>query len=479
MNHRHARLLSAALLSIAACGGSADSTEPRGSDIRVVAGAGVSDTVLAKPVQALVVEVLDGGRPRPGLVVRFESLPPADTARRLESTVLTSNLAQDSFTKLTSDTTNAQGRASVIVQLGTVAGDAALRVSAPELGVSDTVHFSVRPGTAAKILMTVPDTLLKFGASYSIGAATADRYGNRRSDAVTFDSRSTLATVDQAGKVQAGEKTGRGFIVLTAGSAVDSARFTVIPLMSLTFVEEERTCCSYWLADGPSDGTSMRKRLLITQRAYPSPSPTSEAIAFQRVADLYERIFVIDPTNAQRDLLQGSIIEDARFARYSSDGTYIYFGARDGSRYAVWRVHPDGTGLELLVTTNFVLAAPGISPDGKQIAYSDGALKVRDLATGSSVTIGASGAFPVFSPDGTRVAYLNGSGIVVVNSDGTSARSLTGAFVQEDAGLAWLPDGEWLITRDYCCVPILVNASTGEVLQLQSIRNYYQIAVRP
>jgi hypothetical protein len=317
-----------------------------------------------------------------------------------------------------------------------------------------------------------------YGGSYVIGAATADRYNNRRADALTFSSGSPLATVDPTGRVQAGQKTGRGFVIVSSGSTVDSARFTVIPLVSLAFVYEEPTCCLSWIADGPSDGSSVRRRLRISPPTYPSPSPAGESIAFQR-GPATQRIFIIDEVGAERDLLQGSAIEDARFPRYSADGTYIYFGARISNQFAVWRVHPDGSGLERIVATDFVFAAPGISPDGSRIAYSDDALKVRDIATGSTVTVGASGAFPVFSPDGGRLAYLNGSGIVVANSDGTSARSLTGAFVQEDAGLAWLPDGQWLITRDYCCSPILVNADTGEVLSLPWIRNFKQIAVKP
>jgi hypothetical protein len=95
------------------------------------------------------------------------------------------------------------------------------------------------------------------------------------------------------------------------------------------------------------------------------------------------------------------------------------------------------------------------------------------------VAVGPPGEFPVISPDGQRLAYFNNAGIAVANSDGTSLRQLDiPRIIKSDAGLAWLPDSKWLITRDWDS-PILVNASTAEALTLRSINNCYQIAVKP
>jgi hypothetical protein len=475
------RTLTILLLTLASigCGGGKDTPtgpEDTSTGIRIVAGANIADTVGTRPLQALVVEVREGGKSTPGVVVRFETLPATDSTRRYEVPILTSKIAQNFFSNFASDTTNASGRASALVQLGTIAGEARLLVSAPELGLSDTVSFTVRPGLAAKLVMTVRDTVVGFGRSYVIGAAVADRYNNPRSDAVTFTSASPLATVDATGKVQAGQETGRGLVVLSSGSATDTARFTVIPLVNITYMYGAPSGAT-WIAESQLDGSSVRNRLQTSSPAYPSPSPTSQAIAFQRAFDSYDRIFVVDGAGAERDLLQGSGIVGAYYPRFSGDGTYIYFGAFDNTGYAVWRVHPDGSGLSRVVGTNFGFTSPGVSPDGSRIAYSDDALYVLTVATGAKVKVGETGWFPVFSPDGQRLAYFGNSGIVLANGDETSARPL-GIGVQADAGLAWLPDSKWLITRD-CCSPILVNASTGEVLPLRSIASYYQIAVRP
>ena len=68
--------------------------------------------------------------------------------------------------------------------------------------------------------------------------------------------------------------------------------------------------------------------------------------------------------------------------------------------------------------------------------------------------------------------------IAVANSDGSAVRQLTiPRIIKSDAGLDWLPDSKWLVTRDWY-TPILVNASTGESFALQKIGYAYQIAVK-
>jgi hypothetical protein len=465
-----------ATLASLGCGGSDSSTGPKANGISIVEGADVSDTVQARPLQPLVVEVREGGRTRPGVVVRFETLPVADTTRRSEYSIITSAVAQDWFSTSTSDTTDASGRASVLVQLGTVAGEVKLLLSAPALGLTDTAHFTVRPGRVAKLVMTAQDKELVYGGSYDIDAAAADRFGNRRPDALTFSSGSALATVDATGKVQAGQETGQGIVVVGSGGIVDTARFTVIPRVNLTFVYGRDD--GWWIGEGALDGSSIRPRDPTQPPGYPSPSPSSASIAFQRPSGPQYKIFVVDSAGTERDLLQGAAFISAYYPRYSADGGYIYFGGRDSTGYGVWRVHPDGSALERIVGTTSDIVSPGISPDGSRIAYSDyDSLYVLTVATGAKASVGAPAAFPVFSPDGQRLAYFNSAGIAVANSDGTSQRQLNiPRIMKADAGLAWLPDSKWLITRDWY-TPILVNAGTGESFALQKIGYSYQIAV--
>jgi hypothetical protein len=476
MSTRTLAVLFATLASIG-CGGDS-STGLKANGISIVAGADLADTVQASPLQALVVEVREGGRTRPGAVVQFETVPPADTTRRSELSVVTAPVGQGWFSTSTSDTTDASGRASVRVQLGTVAGEARLLMRCPELGLVDTARFTVLPGLRAKVVMTARAKELVYGGSYDIGAAAADRFGNRRSDPVTFSSGSALATVDASGKVQVGQETGQGIVVVSSGSVVDTARFTVIPRVNVAFVYGRED--GWWIGEGALDGSSIGPRVPTDPPGYPSPSPTSASVAFQRPLSFNSKIFVVDSGGAERDLLQGTAFISAGYPRYDVDGTHIYFGGRDSTGFGVWRIRPDGSNLEQIATANSGISSPGVSPDGLRIAYSDyDALWVLTIATGSKVNVGSPAAFPVFSPDGQRLAYFNTEGtIAVANSDGTSVRQLNiPRIMKSDAGLDWLPDSKWLITRDWY-TPILVNASTGESFALQKIGYSYQIAVK-
>ncbi|MCC6792326.1 MAG: PD40 domain-containing protein [Thermomicrobiales bacterium] len=169
---------------------------------------------------------------------------------------------------------------------------------------------------------------------------------------------------------------------------------------------------------------------------------------------------------------------------WAPDGRTVYFGYQglDGRRPVV-RVErasvPDGQREPLYEDASF----PGVSPDGRQLAF------VRDEAGGQGLWIGPSnggeprqviraGDFqalmgPRFSPDGSRlafstigigpragtesplfgwlawlsvpVAYAHGDpwDIWTVRTDGSDLRRLT--VLQEDEPLvSWSPDGRWL-----------------------------------
>src|SRR5258708_26543662 len=73
-------------------------TGPSGATLRIIAGAGIIDTVTAQPSQALVVEVRGpDGQPATGTTVRFLFLP-IDTTNRYSSGVLFSSPTSTLFT---------------------------------------------------------------------------------------------------------------------------------------------------------------------------------------------------------------------------------------------------------------------------------------------------------------------------------------------------------------------------------------------
>lgn len=167
-------------------------------------------------------------------------------------------------------------------------------------------------------------------------------------------------------------------------------------------------------------------------------------------------------------------------ATWSPDGEWIVFTSErvaDGQA-DVYRVRPDGTGLETLVSTPSLEDVGTLSPDGSKLAYVSTAINyttnifVKDLATGRATNLTGSDESvvnfmgphsfyrPAWSPDGEWVAFSsdagtdwtghsNGTGwehtqtlgVYVVRPDGTGFRKVIG---QEGFCLGsprWSPDG--------------------------------------
>ena len=105
---------------VAGCG--SDSTAPSSkSRLRIDAGADVTDTIGAVLTQALVVQVREpSGALVRDAVVRFTALP--NDSMPYASAIEVAPLTSQYFSGFTSDSTDANGRAAVLVELGGIAG---------------------------------------------------------------------------------------------------------------------------------------------------------------------------------------------------------------------------------------------------------------------------------------------------------------------------------------------------------------------
>lgn len=455
-----------------------DSTAPRDhAPLTIVAGASVTDTIGTQLIQALMVEVTDrSGHPIPNVVVRFTSLP-ASTGDA--PTAYIAPLTQTSYGSFVADSTDSAGRSAVLVELGRVAGPAGVQIIVPVLGLSDTARYTVQPGAAAHIKISVRDTSVARGTQYSLAATPTDRFGNLRpSDSISFTSESPVVTVDARGNVTAAQE-GRGTILVHSGTANDSATVSVFPLGTLVLWGGGQ------LAVANTDGSD-RKLLTTSNNAVLDPqwSPDgSKVLIYEDNPESGARISTVDMNGARTPIVgPNASIRAASYGRYTRDGSWIYFTGVGTSNYTyvTWRVHPDGTQLEQVGPTAAQGGSlrPDVSPDGSTVVYQVpggdlGLIAAMNVSTQTITSLGVTGTFPTFSPDGSQIAFFGANpggakGVFVMNADGTSVRQLSPINQAYHAfGLSWSPDGKWIVAAATTNNVDLLRVSDGLRLPLR------------
>jgi Tol biopolymer transport system component len=454
------RVLAAAIaLALAGCGRDTTTEPPAVAGIAFLRGADGVDTV-ASLHDSLVIEVRDAAlRPIGNVELEIES------SRAWRGDICTwectpsaamLDVGQSYIGALPDRVvrTDVRGRAAIPVRFGGVAGTASLEVRARALGLVDSVHYVIRPGTAVRAVALPHDTVVYFGGAYRLRAGVADRFGNVV--AAGGDIVAGPAVTVGADLAVAGVAYGESWIFVHAGQWVDSAQVAVVPRGHFASMAGYQSVGL--LAQNLDGSAKVAFAGAGPGRAYspgPTWSPDGRQIVYAQGMSGEQRLYVQPLDGAARRLVATPAAAPAEeiWPAWSRDGQWIYFSGRTPGVgiYALWRASADGATVEPLSTSEAahesqVIVSP--SPDGGRLAYSGNrALRIYDLATHVTTSPGPRADAVSWSPDGRRLAFIGAEGPGIVNVDGGATSPFSGPRGSVDLGISWSPDGAWLLYR--------------------------------
>ena len=473
----------------------------------MVQGVAATDTIDARLAQPLTVEVhRDDGTLAHGAVVRFESLPPADPARRSEAAIYVcavkaatcgqTNGALSSASLIALDTADASGIASVAVRLGRVAGEALVRIVVQEIGVADTVRFTVLPGAPGIVRVVVSDTALGIGGTAFLPAPrVTDRYNNTIPVVPTISSGpGNVFTLNPATGVITANAIGTQYLYARVGAIADSTRVRVPPVGRLVvWVPSQR---AVRLVDVSGTGlvrTLFQATVSSIIGVFPRFDATRQRIVLHQGPEAVfggssNMVTVIDTSGAnRRDIGGPGVFSTVINERQLADGSLLVVARRveeaASAPLSLWRVATDNT-LTLVATLPGLAATAyggaDISHDGTRVAYiasasSSGELRVLVAASGTFTIIDPNARAPRWSAQGDRLAFLVPGGnsgsfdgtMAVINSDGTGRRTFGNSIY--NPGIAWSPDGVYVVASTFGTLTV-IRLSDGMEMQLK-IRN--------
>ena len=478
-----------------ACG--SDPTGGHTAGMRFVSGP-LGDTVLVVMAEPLVVEV---GAPRGTPVVFRASTVPWTDGSSVSSLVFSrsSNGAAPRVTDTL--TTDASGRASVYLCLGSVAAEVVVTAFAPTRDDSAQVRITIRPGAPARVVAAPKDTAVYVGRDYTLRASLADAHGNLLpSAALMFQSDSAAVAVRADGKIS-GQAIGRARIVVSGGTFTDTAWSSVVPEGRIAAVRYGSAGTALVIVD--LDGSAWRSFPL---QPFDVPRPAWHPSGGYLVASILSAAGSTDParrlaaldtaTGRWRSLLGTPAEWGDGYAQFSRDGQWIYLANSPTNRYfsgssAIYRVRSDGSGTAEPVgfdrDNGVTFDHPSPSPDGSRIAMTvDGTSGMYTLIVPASPPLGTAppwfglvdalptGGHPEWSPVGDDMLmfgsegmWLMQAGAHTVNDRRYLARQwanpshVTGGF----EGASWSPDGRWIVAKASLGL-ILVEVATDRVLPL-------------
>ncbi|HET6762212.1 MAG TPA: hypothetical protein VFH27_01040 [Longimicrobiaceae bacterium] len=444
----------------------------------------VQDTIYS--TKEMVVQVVDAeGHARPGIAVRFETLPdtaalfrgfrgaPIDTRSGLPARWVT-------------DTTDRNGRAAVSLAFEGIAGVGSVLVASAELGYADTLQYTVMPGAAADLVIEPTDTAVYADRAFTLRAAVRDRAGNPRTDGgIAFSTVSGPVSVNGSTGGGTGTAIGRGAVVASWKGHEDTARISVVPhgvVATLKYDPQNGGPVGIFLSE--LDGSEQRRIAPGTDNLYTRQGLAWSADGRQLVFARANRLQILVPGEPERTVAQlsGWTVGEPRVTR---DGAWIYFAHSGSSAQpkGIYRVRMDGSELTP-VASYWPEYMPSPSPDGRYLAFVSertpcgmaSCVRILDVAAGHDTDFFIYGTHVAWSPVANRVAVGSDTRVVIAAPDGSIERVLMeGSFRMH--WMEWSPDGRWLIVSDEHLT--LIDTQTGMLLPLPSALAFGPTAWRP
>jgi len=219
--------------------------------------------------------------------------------------------------------------------------------------------------------------------------------------------------------------------------------------------------------------TSVLTTLLCAAAALVQAAPRRHKILFNRFLSPEIQIMIADADGKNERVLapHAAVPIGAEYSpSWSPDGQWIVYTQERGGSSDIYRIHPDGTGLEQLTDDTAFDDQGALSPDGRSLAFistrGSGTANLwrLDLPTRkcTALTTGQPGNFrPAWSPDGAWIAFssdrdtapgafpgqwevLQSTGIYIIHPDGSGLRRVT-----KTGGVAgspsWSADGKRIL----------------------------------
>jgi Tol biopolymer transport system component len=185
-----------------------------------------------------------------------------------------------------------------------------------------------------------------------------------------------------------------------------------------------------------------RKQIVGGGTFGPAWSPKGDQIAYWNASSL-----AVTDTLGNTSNLSTPGLYYVGWPEYSPDGSWIYFQGNSGYGTQVYRIHPDGTGMQPMLPSGTQGTNPSPSPDGTRFAFANAGLFVKTIGSQRIDTVVApytSVSLVRWSPDGQWIAYADdGQGaLVLVRPDRSERRTIKTSV---SGSISWSPDSKWLV----------------------------------